>query len=98
MTAAVISIATLGLIRLPIAYIGSIKIGTKGVWAAFFISNVLGALIAYGWYQKETWKQTVTDEDKAKGEVAEETEGFGETITESLKEGLENIFSKMSSK
>lgn len=97
-TAAVISIATLGLIRLPIAYIGSIKIGTKGVWAAFFISNVAGALIAYLWYQKGTWRQTVTDEDKAKGEVAEETEGFGETITESIRNSVENIFSKMSSR
>lgn len=83
-TAAIISIATLGLIRLPIAYIGSINLGTKGVWIAFFISNVLGALIAYTWYQRGTWKQTVTEEDKAKGEVAEEAEGFGGTITEKI--------------
>ncbi len=81
-TAAVISIATLGVIRLPIAYFGSINVGTKGVWIAFFISNVLGALIAYAWYQKGTWKQTVTDKEKAKGETAEEAEGFGSTFTE----------------
>jgi len=84
-TAAVISIATLGVIRLPIAYFGSIKFGTRGVWAAFFISNILGALIAYTWYQKGTWKQTVTEDEKAKGEVAEETSGFGETITEKIR-------------
>jgi len=83
-TAAVISIATLGVIRLPIAYFGSIQLGTKGVWAAFFISNVLGAFIAYSWYQRGTWKQTVTDEDKAKGEIAQETEGFGDTITQKV--------------
>ena len=84
MTAAAISIATLGLIRLPIAYIGSIKIGTTGVWAAFFISNVTGALIAYLWYQKGTWRQSLTEDDKARGETAEEASEFGETITEKL--------------
>lgn len=64
-TAAIISIATLGLIRLPIAYIGAIEIGTTGVWAAFFISNILGALIAYIWYQKGTWRTKVTQEEKS---------------------------------
>lgn len=90
-TAAVISIATLGLIRLPIAYIGAIEIGTAGVWIAFAVSNIAGALIAYLWYQRGTWRQTVTEEEQAKGEVAGETEGFGETITESVKSSLENI-------
>ena len=89
MTAAVISIATLGLIRLPIAYWGSINIGTKGIWIAFFISNVLGALIAYLWYQRGTWRQTVTDNQKATGETAEEASEFGETITEKL--GLDKL-------
>ena len=92
-TAAVISIATLGLIRLPIAYLGSIEIGTKGVWAAFFISNVLGALIAYAWYQKGTWKQTVTDDEKAKAEVAEESDGFGSTISERVDSVLPDYIS-----
>lgn len=97
-TAAVISIATLGLIRLPIAYFGSINFGTEGVWFAFFVSNILGAVIAYAWYQRGTWKQTVTEEDKAKGEVAEETGGFGDTITErigsNLPDFLINLFSR----
>ncbi|MFO7794188.1 MAG: MATE family efflux transporter [Candidatus Nanohaloarchaea archaeon] len=83
-TAAIISIATLGIIRLPLGYWGAVNIGTRGVWAAFFISNVMGAAIAYFWYQRGTWRQSITDEDKAKGEIAEETEGFGETITEKL--------------
>lgn len=97
-TAAVISITTLGVIRLPIAYFGSINFGTRGVWIAFFISNILGALIAYVWYQRGTWKQTVTEKDKAKGEVAEEAEGFGGTIAEkiesTLSDFLTNPFSK----
>lgn len=92
-TAAVISIATLGLIRLPIAYLGSIQIGTKGVWAAFFISNVLGAVIAYLWYQKGTWKQTVTDDDKAKAEVAGESDSFGSTISEKINSSLPDYIS-----
>lgn len=87
-TAAVISIATLGVIRLPLAYFGAIEIGTKGVWAAFFISNVAGAVIAYTWYQKGTWKQTVTNEDRQKGKVAEETEGLGGTMTGRIKSVL----------
>lgn len=91
-TAAVISIATLGLIRLPIAYFGSIKIGTKGVWASFFISNIVGATIAYLWYQRGTWRQTVTEEDKAKGEVAEETEELEETITEKMQNQLSGFY------
>lgn len=83
-TAAVISIATLGIIRLPLAYLGSIHVGTRGVWAAFFASNVLGAVIAYIWYQRGTWRQNVTGEGRAKGEVAEETGGIGGTITEAV--------------
>ncbi|MFB6143956.1 MAG: MATE family efflux transporter [Candidatus Nanohaloarchaea archaeon] len=84
-TAAAISIATLGVIRLPLAYFGALRFGTEGVWAAFFISNVAGAVIAYLWFQRGTWRQTVTGEERARGEAAEEAEGFGETITERLK-------------
>jgi putative MATE family efflux protein len=97
MTAAVISIATLGVIRLPIAYFGAVNFGTTGVWTAFFISNVSGAVIAYLWYQRGTWKQQVTEEGRQKGEVAEESEGFGETITESVKTKKNSILSTISS-
>lgn len=85
LTAAVISISTLGIIRLPIAYFGATSIGTIGVWIAFFASNVGGAALAYIWYQRGTWRQTLTEEDLEKGEVAEESEGFGETITEAIR-------------
>lgn len=91
LTAAAIGIITLGVIRLPIAYFGSIEFGTRGVWIAFFISNILGAVIAYAWYQRGTWKQTVTDEEKAKGEVAGETEGFGDTITEAIENKIARL-------
>ncbi len=88
-TAAIISISTLGVIRLPIAYWGAINIGTKGVWAAFFISNIAGAAIAYLWYQRGTWRQSITEDDKAKGDIAEENEGFRENLIEKL--GLKNL-------
>lgn len=91
MTAAAISIATLGVIRFPIAYWGAVNIGTTGVWIAFLISNILGALIAYTWYQRGTWRQIVTKEDKAQGEVAEETEEFGGTITERARNILSDL-------
>lgn len=90
-TAAVISIATLGVIRFPIAYWGAVKIGTRGVWIAFLISNILGALIAYTWYQSGTWRQIVTEEEKAQGESAAEAEDFGGTITERVKSSLSGI-------
>ncbi|MFB6211468.1 MAG: MATE family efflux transporter [Halobacteriales archaeon] len=57
MVAAVIGITTLGLIRLPIAYVGAINIGQTGIWIAFGISNVVGAVIAYLWYRRGTWRE-----------------------------------------
>ncbi|MFB6150042.1 MAG: MATE family efflux transporter [Halobacteriales archaeon] len=65
MVAAVIGITTLGLIRLPIAYVGAINIGQTGIWIAFGISNVAGAVIAYLWYRRGTWREAdaTTDPD-----------------------------------
>ncbi len=97
-TAAIISVGTLGLIRLPIAYLGSQTIGTIGVWAAFFISNTGGALIAYYWYQKGGWKdKKLTEEDKQKGEVSEDVEDFGGTIKDSINNKLDDLASRISS-
>lgn len=90
-TAAIISITTLGVIRLPIAYFGAIEVGSTGVWTAFFISNTAGAMIAYLWFQRGSWKQTVTEEEKLKGEAAEEAEGFGETITERVGDRIQGL-------
>jgi putative MATE family efflux protein len=65
MTAAVISIAMLGVIRLPVAYfavrppavLGIDSLGTVGIWIAFVVSNVAGAVMAYAWYQRGTWRE-----------------------------------------
>ncbi len=80
--AAVISIAALGFIRLPIAFFASGPFGPIGIWAAFPVSNVLGAVIAVAWFSRGTWKQRVVDDDRDRGAVAEEVAELGETIGE----------------
>jgi len=62
LVAAVISIATLAVIRLPFAWVASqyfpdvFPEARMGVWAAFFVSNALGALIAFTWYRTGSWR------------------------------------------
>lgn len=95
LTAAAISITVLALIRLPIAYVGSVKFFTDGpraVWIAFAVSNIAGALIAWTYYQRGTWRHSIVDEDAARGQVAEDVDNYGETITDSLKSGLPGRF------
>lgn len=82
LVAAAISITTLGLIRLPIAYFGSLEIGTTGLWIAFAVSNVAGASIAWLYYRRGTWKESVI-EDRQKGQVAEEADELESTIDQS---------------
>lgn len=65
--AAAISIITLAGIRLPIAYVASqyrlpipfadAIFGVRGIWMAFFISNVGGAVIAWLWFRRGTWRE-----------------------------------------
>jgi putative MATE family efflux protein len=54
--AAVVAILTLGVIRFPIAWIGSDMLGSAGIWVAFAISNVIGGVIAYLWFRRGTWR------------------------------------------
>ncbi|UHQ98996.1 MATE family efflux transporter (plasmid) [Natrinema zhouii] len=56
--AAVISVVTLGLVRLPVAWIGASALGPVGLWVAFPISNIVGALVAYLWFKRGTWRET----------------------------------------
>ena len=56
LTAAVIAVLTLGVIRVPVAWIGADAIGASGIWLAFAVSNVAGAAIAYVWYRRGTWR------------------------------------------
>ncbi|KXA93945.1 multidrug transporter MatE [candidate division MSBL1 archaeon SCGC-AAA259M10] len=59
LTAATISIITLGIIRVPTAFTTSRFLGPTGIWMAFPISNILGATIAYFWFRRGTWKQRI---------------------------------------
>ena len=85
LVAAAISVMTLAVIRLPIAYIASqyrlpipfadAIFGVRGIWIAFFISNVAGATIAWLWFRRGTWRDgdvrgsASTDEDDLDGNL-----------------------------
>jgi len=57
MTAAVIAISTLGVVRLPLAaLLSSTSLASNGIWLAFTISNVFGAVLAWAWYRRGTWR------------------------------------------
>ena len=56
LVAATISIIMLAIIRIPVAYVASLSLGETGIWVAFPISNVAGAVIAYAWYKRGTWQ------------------------------------------
>ncbi|WP_232688641.1 MATE family efflux transporter [Halobacterium zhouii] len=66
--AAVISIAMLGFIRLPIAWVGAHRLGVEGLWIAFAVSNVLGGVISYVWFERGTWRDA--DVTEARGPSA----------------------------
>ncbi|WP_096391735.1 MATE family efflux transporter [Halopenitus persicus] len=62
--AAVVSVVTLGFVRLPVAWIGATVVGSAGIWASFAVSNVVGGIIAYLWFRRDTWRDgTLTDRD-----------------------------------
>jgi putative MATE family efflux protein len=89
MTAAVISITMLGLIRLPLAYVGVRppavlgieSLGTVGIWLAFAVSNAIGALLAYGWYQRGTWRDADVRRGPSAGDDDEEPTDEGDRPT-----------------
>ena len=65
--AAAISITALAVIRLPVAYVASQGViptdlwflgqpDVRGIWIAFFASNVIGAAIAWLWFRRGTWR------------------------------------------
>jgi putative MATE family efflux protein len=64
LTAAAIAVSMLGLIRLPIAWVASGYMGPAGIWLSFLISNVAGAVIAYVWFQRGTWRSSDASEPR----------------------------------
>jgi len=66
--AAAISVIALAGVRLPTAYVASQGVlptdlwffgqpDARGIWIAFFVSNVVGAIIAYAWFRRGTWRE-----------------------------------------
>lgn len=55
---ATIAILMLGVVRFPVAWVLALEIGYQGIWLAFAISNVVGAIIAFVWFRRETWRNT----------------------------------------
>jgi putative MATE family efflux protein len=79
MVAAAISIITLAGIRLPVAYVASqfrfdtpyaqYIFGVRGIWIAFFVSNVAGAGIAWLWFRRGTWRDSDVRGAPSSGDV-----------------------------
>jgi len=53
----------LWVVRLPIAWFGAGSIGQEGVWAAFAVSNVVGAGLAWAWFRRGGWKRGDATDD-----------------------------------
>jgi putative MATE family efflux protein len=69
MTSAALAIATLWVVRLPVAWFGAQSFGPVGIWYGFVVSNVFGAALALAWYKRGTWRDAdLTDEEVAVGD------------------------------
>jgi putative MATE family efflux protein len=69
MTSAALAIATLWVVRLPVAWFGAQSFGPVGIWYGFVVSNVVGAALALAWYKRGTWRDAdLTDEQVAVGD------------------------------
>jgi putative MATE family efflux protein len=69
--AAVIAVFVLGLVRLPVAWIGANLLGPPGIWIAFAISNVCGGVVAYLWFRQGSWRGDDLTETHVPSTVAE---------------------------
>jgi Na+-driven multidrug efflux pump len=58
LSAAVIVLIMYGLIRLPVAQFGAVSVGPSGVWLSIAATNLVGAVLAYSWYRRGTWRDT----------------------------------------
>jgi len=56
LTAAAIAIFTQAVVRLPLAWIGAERFGTAGLFGAFVVSNVTGAVIAFTYFRRGSWR------------------------------------------
>jgi putative MATE family efflux protein len=63
LTAAALSVAMLGVIRLPVAWVASRSMGPDGIWMAFAVSNVAAAALAVLWFRRGTWRDADLTDD-----------------------------------
>jgi len=61
----------LGVVRFPIAWVAAGRIGETGIWLSFAVSNVIGAVVAYAWYRRGTWRSGDLTDRSAAGDVDE---------------------------
>ncbi len=59
LTAAILSIITMGVIRFPSAFMLSRFMGPVGIWLAFPISTIGGLAIAYFWFKRGEWEEKI---------------------------------------
>ncbi|WP_265111721.1 MATE family efflux transporter [Halosolutus halophilus] len=74
LTAAGIVLVIYAAVRLPVAAVLSQTIDYRGIWIAFAASNVVGALLAYGWYRRGTWRNADVTADGATPQFSEDVE------------------------
>ncbi len=79
--AMIVTVATIWVIRLPLTYLLAVTIGSFGIWLAFAVANVSGALIALLFFYRTSWARDITDN--------QEHPGVG--VVDSLKSGLERL-------
>jgi Na+-driven multidrug efflux pump len=56
--AAAIAILTLWFVRFPLAWVWADAFGHVGLWYAFAVSNVAGAVVGYLWFRRGTWRES----------------------------------------
>ena len=68
-----LSILSLWVFRLPVAYVllVVVEMGATGVWYAIAFSNVASAVVAAAWFLRGTWATSVVESDDASDELAE---------------------------
>jgi len=105
LTAAVIALSSLWVVRLPIAWVASqpvgLNLGPPGIWLSFAVSNAVGALLAYVWYRRGTWRDAdltdrgptddgTTDDDRVADGDAVVADGSADAAVATDGEGTRN--------
>ncbi|HKJ60187.1 MAG TPA: MATE family efflux transporter [Halobacteriales archaeon] len=57
LTAAAIGVGTMAGVRLPLAWFAAAAFGPFGIWVSFAVTNVFGAVLAYLWFRRDTWRE-----------------------------------------